>query len=634
MFLSSFEKLRSFLNSTVSLYNLVDFGTELFDGKVGHNPIVAWVTKKQFTGKRMTAIRLIDYCYSRRNEKEIEFFNSQNRYYPNQEGFSKIPGMPIAYWLSGKVLKICEMQNVLKDYGSSRQGLATTDNNLYLRRWYEVKYGHILFGCISCFDAQSSGFKWFPYNKGGAYRKWSPINEYIVNYQNDGFEIKSAVLSKYPYLKTPGFVVKNTETYFKHGITWSDVSSGKFSCRYVNNGFIYDAAGPMYFSKNDFIMIGYFNSIVFELFLTLTSSGLHYSTGHISKIPFDPAINDCINIKDLSKENIRISKTDCNSFETSWDFTMHPLIAYRTTTKLADAFEAWQTFTDNRFTLLKTNEEELNRIFIDIYGLQDELTPEVAEKDVTIRRADLGRDIRSFVSYAVGCMFGRYSLVVEGLAYAGGEWDDNKYRTFIPDTDNVLPITDEEYFEDDIVSRFIQFVKQVYGPETLEENLDFIANALGNKGNSSREVIRQYFLRDFFKNHCQIYQKRPIYWLFDSGKADGFKALIYLHRYDADTIGNLRVDYLHRLQRIYESEIVRMQEMIDNSKDAREVSAAQKRKEKLVKQLQETKVYDEKIAHLALARIELDLDDGVAVNYEKLQTGTDGRKLEVLAKIL
>jgi type II restriction/modification system DNA methylase subunit YeeA len=306
---------------------------------------------------------------------------------------------------------------------------------------------------------------------------------------------------------------------------------------------------------------------------------------------------------------------------------------YRDTVSLAEAFDQWRMFTDSRFVQLKTNEEELNRIFIDIYGLQDELTPEVADKDITVRRADLPRDIRSFLSYAVGCMFGRYSLDVDGLVYAGGEWDGSKYNSFIPDQDNILPITDEEYFEDDIVGRFVEFVKQVYGSDTLEENLDFIANALGNKGNSSREVIRQYFLKDFFKNHCQIYQKRPIYWLFDSGKENGFKALIYLHRYDADTIGKLRIDYLHRMQRIYESEIARMQDMIDNSKDAREVAAATKRKEKLVKQLKETKAYDEKIAHLALARIELDLDDGVGVNYEKVQNGIGGRKFEVLAKI-
>lgn len=300
---------------------------------------------------------------------------------------------------------------------------------------------------------------------------------------------------------------------------------------------------------------------------------------------------------------------------------------------ISDKYKDWEQECADRFNTLKANEEELNRIFIDIYGLQDELTPEVADKDVTVRRADLQRDIKSLISYAVGCMFGRYSLDVDGLAYAGGEWDDSKYSTFIPDTDNIIPITDEEYFEDDIVGLFVAFVKKVYGAETLEENLDFIAKALGSKGDTSREVIRNYFVKDFYKDHVKIYQKRPIYWLYDSGKIDGFKALIYMHRYNSDTTGKVRVDYLHKMQRTYMSEIDRMQDMIDNSNNPREVAVSEKRKEKLVKQLKETKDYDEKIAHLALSRIAIDLDDGVKVNYDKVQTAQDGKMLDVLGKI-
>ena len=318
---------------------------------------------------------------------------------------------------------------------------------------------------------------------------------------------------------------------------------------------------------------------------------------------------------------------------------------------ISDQYDRWEQESEQRFQQLKANEEELNRIFIDIYGLQDELTPEVEDKDVTVRRADLGRDIRSLISYAVGCMFGRYSPYKEGLIYAGGEWDYNQYENmawlaegkpdvmefhkagthFFPDQDNIIPICDEEYFADDIVDQFIEFIAVVYGQSTLEENIKFIADALGGKGATLKEVIRNYFLKDFFADHCKIYQKRPIYWLFDSGKQNGFKALVYLHRYTPDTIGKLRVDYLHRLQRVYASEIERMQDMIDNSKNQREVTASTKRKEKLQKQLKECREYDEKIAHLALARIELDLDDGVKVNYRKLQTASDGKLYEVLA---
>ena len=303
---------------------------------------------------------------------------------------------------------------------------------------------------------------------------------------------------------------------------------------------------------------------------------------------------------------------------------------------ISEKYAAWQAECEERFQQLKKNEEELNRIFIDIYGLQDELTPDVADKDVTVHRVFTSHDdvpesmkgsnyvrtmrdeIVSLISYAVGCMFGRYSLDVEGLAYAGGEWDGSKYKTFLPDEDNCIPVTDEEYFKDDIVGRFVEFVRTVYGSDTLEENLDFVANALAGKGSTSREVIRNYFLNDFIKDHIKTYQKRPIYWMFDSGKQNGFKALVYMHRWNADTTGNVRVEYLHRVQRVYESEIARMQDTIDNSSNAREVSAAQKRKDKLTKQLKESKDYDAKIAHLALSRIDIDLDDGVLVNYLRM----------------
>ena len=371
-----------------------------------------------------------------------------------------------------------------------------------------------------------------------------------------------------------------------------------------------------------------------------------------------PILNYENTLVTLVQDCISLSRTDWDSFETSWDFREHPLVCFskalRDATSVAAAMDyfygykpevscpleicylLWQGQCNERFNKLKANEEELNRIFIDIYGLQDELTPEVEDKDVTVRKADLQRDIKNLLSYAVGCMFGRYSLDVEGLAYAGGEWDSSKYQSYIPDADNVIPITDEEYLDDDIVSRLCDWLKVVYGADTLEANLDYIAKALGNKGSTSREIIRNYFLNDFFKDHCQTYSvtgsgKRPIYWLFDSGKQNGFKALVYLHRYTPDTIGNLRIDYLHKMQRVYESEINRMQDMMDHSGNAREVAAASKRKDKLAKQLKECREYDEKISHLALSRIELDLDDGVKVNYRKLQTAQDGKFYEVLA---
>ena len=440
---------------------------------------------------------------------------------------------------------------------------------------------------------------------------------------------------------------ENRTYFFKEGLTWSDLCTGNFSCRKSEKGFLFDASGPMLFpnSPESFYKIcGYLNSKVFQSLLDINSQGLHYGNGAIASQPIILKNFDCDNIVNNC---INISKTDWDSFETSWDFRQHPL--FHPVSTVSDAFAWWETVCNDRFNQLKANEEELNRICIDTYSLQDELTPEVADKDVTVYRIfDTKEDIPesmkgsnyiltrrdviiSLISYAVGCMFGRYSLDVEGLAYAGGDWDSSKYTTYIPDADNILPITDEEYFKDDIVGMFCAWVKKVYGPDTLEENLDFIAKALGNKGNSSREVIRNYFLKDFFKDHCKTYQKRPIYWLFDSGKQNGFKALIYLHRYNADTIGNIRIDYLHCMQRIYESEISRMQDMIDHSTSSREVAQATKRREKLTKQLKECREYDEKMAHLALSRIELYLDDGVKINYRKIQTASDGKYYEVLA---
>ena len=629
MFLSSFEKLRDYLSHAATLYNLVDFGTELFDGKVGHNPIVSWVTRKAHVDYKMTAIRLVDYCYSRRDEKEPEFFNLKNRYTAQQSNFSKIPGSPVAYWVSGSFIQAFVNGVSLNSIAPTRKGMFTGDNDKWLKFWHEIDYRDLF-------------FKQKPYNKGGEFRRWYGNHEYVINWNNNGQSVIN--------FKGSGNI--NTTLYFRPCITWSLVTTYKPSFRGIfDNDHVMGDAGPIAAAKeNDILyLLGLLNTKFVAEVAALIAPTINFSNGVAGDIP---VLFDNLNrpkIEALAQENVKISQADWDSYETSWDFKGHPLI--RSVSRLTDAYAAWKDECEQRFLQLKTNEEELNRIFIVIYGLQDELTPDVADKDVTVHRIFDTKDdvpesmqgssyvrtkrdeIVSLLSYAVGCMFGRYSVDVDGLAYAGGDWDDGKYKTFLPDHDDVIPITDEEYLEDDIVSGLCDWLKAVYGADTLEENLDFIAGALGGKGNSSREAIRSYFLKDFFKDHCKTYQKRPIYWLFDSGKQNGFKALIYLHRYTPDTIGNLRVDYLHKMQRVYESEINRMQDMIDHSTNAREVAASTKRKEKLQKQLKECRDYDEMIAHLALSRIEMDLDDGVKVNYEKIQTASDGKKYAVLAKI-
>ena len=376
--------------------------------------------------------------------------------------------------------------------------------------------------------------------------------------------------------------------------------------------------------------MGFFNTAVATEFFKILNPSVTLQVKGVKNTPIIFNDEKILAVEELVKHNIEYAKSDWDAFETSWDFTKHPLLRNKST--ISEAYAEWEAECNARFAQLKANEEELNRIFIDIYGLQDELTPEVEDKDVTVRKADLQRDIKSLLSYAVGCMFGRYSLDVEGLAYAGGEWDESKYVTFKPDEDNVIPITDEDYFEDDIIGRLIAWLKVVYGAETLEENLRFIADALSTSGDTARQKIRNYFLKDFFKDHCKIYQKRPIYWLYDSGKQNGFKALIYMHRYNADTSGQVRAEYLGKMEETYESEINRMQDIMDNGA-GREVALAGKRKEKLQKQLHECRDYDAVLGHIALASIAIDLDDGVKVNYVKVQTAKDGKLLPILAKI-
>ncbi|WP_274970378.1 BREX-1 system adenine-specific DNA-methyltransferase PglX [Lachnoanaerobaculum orale] len=661
MFLSSFEKLRKKMMQS-EIINMAHLGARAFEEIGGEVVQVTAFVRciEHIKGYRGTYCRLIEPTSQQGKEKM--FLDGENRYITVQDNFKKIPGEPVAYWLCKNALDA--FNNVtIGDVALLCQGLTTTNNDLYIRQWYEVQIDNIGFGISDIVLAKNSNKTWFPFNKGGLYRKWYGNNELVVNYWNDGEQIKKDVLRKYPYLKTPDFVVKNSKTYFKGGLTWSAISN-TFSIRQFYDGSICADKGQGLFTEWDmqFYLASLLNSKVGSNFLNVISPTLDFNCGYVRKVPFISSTIYFDKIINIATSCVDFSRSDWDSYETSWDFVTHPLIkpvlvennSNRSQTLIADCYNAWVDECESRFNNLKANEEELNRIFIDIYGLQDELAADVADKDITVHRIfDTKEDILesmkgsnyvrtkrdevvSLLSYAVGCMFGRYSLDVEGLAYAGGEWDDSKYITFKPDDNNIIPITDEEYLDDDIVTRLCTWLKVVYGESTIEANLDFIADALGGKGNTSREIIRNYFLNDFFKDHCSTYSvtgsgKRPIYWLFDAGKQNGFKALIYLHRYNADTIGNLRIDYLHLLQRIYESESKRMQSTLDSANSPREVALASKRKEKLQKQLKECHEYDEKIAHLALSRIELDLDDGVKVNYRKIQTDRDGKFYDVLA---
>ena len=613
MFLSSFEKMRAKALQTKTITNLMHM----------ENMVMGIAFGTAVTIFRNNAVKGYKGTYNQIKLQDIE--NDTPKQFPIQgnrfaqvstDNFSKIPGSPVAYWVSKAVLDVYSRAKLLGNIASPRTGMTTGDNNRFLRLWFEIEIPKAKFDAKDADDARTSGKKWFPYCKGGGYMRWYGYNEYLVNWENDGFEIKNNI--KPNGLKAAS--VRSESLYFKKLITWSAVTSGSFSCRLCEGGSLFDSGGSSIDVHGETLYIlAILNSVIGQFYLDISNATINYQPGDIAGIPVVfPEGNEPTQ---RIEECVDIARKDWDSFETSWDFQHHPLL--RKVPTIAEAFTQWQTECDGRFNQLQANEEELNRIFIDIYGLQDELTPEVEDKDVTVRKADLGRDIRSFISYAVGCMFGRYSLDEDGLVYAGGEWDASKYVSFAADKDNIIPICDDEYFEDDIVGLFVEFVKTVYGADVLDENLKFIADALGGKG-QPKEVIRNYFLNDFYKDHCKIYQKRPIYWLFDSGKKNGFKALIYMHRYQPDTIARIRTDYVHEQQARYRTAIADLEQRIANASAGERVKL---NKKLTILQAQDTEIrtYEEKIHHLADQMISIDLDDGVKKNYAIFQ--------DVLAKI-
>ncbi|MCI8801904.1 MAG: BREX-1 system adenine-specific DNA-methyltransferase PglX [Oscillibacter sp.] len=608
MFLSSFEKMRikimqsRDITALMHMENMVmgiAFGTAVTVFRNGHLPGY----KGTYNHIKLENIE---------KDKPKEFPVPGNRFAQvSADKFSKIPGAPMAYWVTDNVRDLFQYDALGTQTLSDGQN-KTGNNDRFMRSWWEVTDYYI-----------GPEKKWVLCARGGAYRKWYGNIEEIIDWSED---------ARRHYHQDHVARIIPQYIWYKLGFTWSRITSYKPSFRLQPNTMLFEMTGlTLFVNEMDKLpyILGLMNSKVTEYLLGIITQVMTIQLRDVQTIPVKYEQTHFPVCTSITYKNIEISRADWDSFETSWDFTRHPLV--RGAGTVEEAFRQWEAECAERFTRLKANEEELNRIFIDIYGLQDELTPEVEDRDVTVRKADLGRDVRSLLSYAVGCLFGRYSLDVPGLACAGGEWDASRYSTFLPDADGILPITDEDYLDDDIVGLLCAWLKAVYGPDTLEENLDFIAGALGNRGATSREVIRNYFLKDFFADHCRIYQKRPIYWLFDSGRQNGFRALVYLHRCTPDTVGNVRIDYLHRMQRVYESEIERMQDMIDHSKNPREVAVSARRREKLQKQLKECREYDGKISHLALSRIELDLDDGVKVNYRRIQTASDGKFYEVLA---
>lgn len=615
MFIASYEKLRQNIINNRTISSLIQLEYSGFDGATV--PICTFTLRNYQSDLKGEYIKLSEFKGSQNQPiKTLEAVKNPSmsyRYSFNQRNFNKIPGNPIAFWSSAGTTKVFEKAILLGNLADPKQGMATADNNRFVRCWFEVLNNNIGFGTTDRNDAKNKKSKWFPYNNGGGYRKWYGNNIDVVNWENDGKELR----------EFPNSVIRNPDYYFKKGITWNAITSSKLSLRAFEEGFLFSNAGMAIFEGSTplDLLIAYLNSNVVQYLLSFVSNTLNFNQGDIIKAPIIINKKYTDTIVSLSRENIKISKEDWDSSEISWDFTTHPLLKQikgeNTPILIKYAFDKLCSEINTNFEQLKKNEEEINSILLEIYDLQNELSPEVSDDEIAIRKMDLERDIKSFISYAIGCSLGRYSLDEDGLIYAGGKFDASRYKTFPADEDNILPILPGAYFEDDIVTRFIDFVRVTFSEETLEENLDFIADAIGRKkSETSREAIRRYFLNDFFKDHVQTYKKRPIYWLFTSGKEKAFNCLIYMHRYDETTLSRIRTDYLHEVQIRMDAEKKDLLSIIEGDYTKKEISDAKKALKSLDKKIDELKAYDELLHHMADQKITIDLDDGVKHNYE------------------
>lgn len=633
MFLGSYSKMRSKLLRNHSILNMAHLGTRAFDAIGGEvvstTAVVFSVKKKCIPG---TYIRLVDFIGE--HEKSNHFIKAltgasdENHFVSGADSFSNIPGSPIAYWLPEKEIEIFGRSKKIRSYADAKCGMGTSNNALFLRCWYEVDFSNIGFQYKTLDETTLCRHRWFPYNKAGEYRKWYGDRAYVVNFYNNGEDIRYATRN------ASGGRVVGTEYYFRPQISWSDIATNDLSFRYYEGGFIFDASANAAFSEGpDFrILLAYFNSSLVQHWSKLLNPTIHFKASNLLSLPYaetnDPAVLSLVD------ECLSICRADYDSAETSWDFKRHPLvplsyekreqeesqsaaIRMEKFSRISWHFDRWKNECQKRFDQLKSNEEELNRIFASIYHMEGEVPIEVPDDKVSVRLADKKRDIKSLVSYAVGCMFGRYSLDKPGLilADAGSTIDDYHAQvpnpTFEPDEDGILPVLEEPWLKDDIVKRFRDWLKAAFGEESFEENLRFIEDALGMD-------IRTYFIKDgakgFYANHCKTYSvtgsgKRPIYWMFSSPK-HSFNALVYMHRYDRDTVAKILTDYV----RPFRSALEAQAKLLESSPSAAEQSRSMKYRA-MVEELDGWE-HDE-LFELARDHVEIDLDDGVKRNYAK-----------------
>lgn len=626
MFITTHMKLRRYLLKNKTISSLVQLEYSAFEDATV--PICTFVLQNQTKITVGEYVKLSDFKGSATQPLKLKDAVKNNvnyRYQVESYLFSKIPESPISYWTSEQVKDEFNKNPKLMEIAEPKQGLISGENDKFFRLWHEVSFDKIGFNFKNRDEAKNSNYKWFPLNKGGSYRRWYGNDEYVVNWENDGYEIRNFKDSKGNLRSRP----QNLKYYFKKGITLPQLSSGKLSARFSDVGFIFNNAGNKIFTNEGLYQIlAFLNSKVINLFIKAISETMNFEVGNLARLPIAYDILNDKDIKLLAERNILIAKDDWDSFEISWNFAKHPFLSSKTENELlSNAFSNWEETTKNRRESIKSNEEKLNQIFIEIYSLEQELTPDVNIEDISISTADRDIDTKSFLSYFIGCLMGRYSLDVEGLAYAGGEFDESKYKTFKPNPNGLILLTDDHYFENDIIVRLREFLSVAFSPDTVDENMHWLAESLEIKKNESpEERLRRYFLDEFFKDHCKTYQKRPIYWLVDSGKQKGLRTLIYMHRYQPDTMATIRFDHLQEIQAKYQNEI----EMIDTrlanpslfATDRRNLEKAKISYQKKIEELQE---FDKHLAVYANEQIKIDLDDGVEVNYAKFD--------KVLAKI-
>jgi len=611
MFLSSYERLRESLLASKEIMTMAHLGARAFEeigGEVVQTSSFVLLNSniEDFEG---TYIRLVDY--NSQQAKEEAFLAGSDRYITKKESFKNIPSCPVAYWVSHAILKSFEKGIELDELSTVRQGIIPGNVEAFIRLWYEVCYCKIGYNHSNSNDINTLGKKWFPYNKGGPFRRWYGNIEHLINMENNGYDIKNLGLNN-------NYRLREAELYFQEAVTWSKISSGNFSARYMPKGHLFDISGCCVFFLGEKLnyILGFCNSIIATTILNAISPTLNYEVDHIKRLPIITSEQQA-QVSELVLSNIALSSSDWDSFETSWDFKKHPL-AFGSIT-VESAYKKWAQECDQRFAELKSNEEEINRIFIKIYGLQTELKPEIENKEVTVRLADKERDIKSLISYLVGIVMGRYSLDIEGLAYAGGDWDDSKYRSYKPDDDGIISVYSKLGMEDGLTAKITELIKLIYGEDTYRQNIDFIAEALGKNNNESPEETLNRYLNDgFYADHLKIYQKRPIYWMFSSGKNNGFKCLIYMHRYNEDTLARINGMYFLPESTRLKNEMEELLTRIEGS-EGRERIRLEKERTKLAAAYNEAIEYGQVLDHMANKYISIDLDDGVKVNYAKFQ---------------